>query len=239
MRGSNICVFMDGCHTVAAWLPRYCSSLFAFLFCSRHYCLLFGWSPPLGFICGFLCPFPHSIAVDLFDTVATILELYWRSSFSPQCYLVSESDEEGFSSLSCSVHRCFCAHLYRRYDYLVDHCQSGYMSRHLNCQLLELPLTSWTEHRVTFMASENCFFDAFYDDLIQSQFLPVLRGMGLDRHVSVFFWYERHIHVFITPHKVSCIWFFLARWGPMCSFVFSSDLLKKVSFCPHVYVCDF
>ena len=83
-----------------------------------------------------------------FDKITLILEDYLCAVCSPQCHLVSECAE--------SLHRWVCAHLYRRYAYLVDHCQPGYMSPHLNLQLLELPLTSWTEHQVTIIASENC-----------------------------------------------------------------------------------
>ena len=95
----------------------------------------------------YVASYAHSLIPLLlnFDKIATVLELDWRSSFSPQCYLVSESDEEDTSTLFGSVHLCFCAHLYRRYEYLVVHCQPGYMSCHLNCQLLGLPLKSWTE----------------------------------------------------------------------------------------------
>jgi hypothetical protein len=38
--------------------------LSAFLFGARRDCFLFGWSPPLGFICGILCPCPHSAALE-------------------------------------------------------------------------------------------------------------------------------------------------------------------------------
>ena len=139
-----------GCPDIALVCLQFCSvpDTIAFYSVGRHH-----WA-------SFVASYANSLIPVLwnFDKLASVLDFYWRSFFSPQCYLASDSDEEGLSSLSCSVHRCFCAHLCRRYEYLVDHCRPGYMSPHLNIQVLELPLTPWTEHQVTFIASETCFF---------------------------------------------------------------------------------
>ena len=110
-----------------------------------------------------------------FDQIATILKVYWHSWMGP------DGDEaDGDEDVSCSVHRCLCAHLYRRYEYFVGRCQPGYMSRHLNVQMLELLLKTWTEHQVAFTRGESGFFDSLHDDLLQSHFLLILRGMGVD-----------------------------------------------------------
>ena len=97
-------------------------------------------------------------------------------------------EEDGDEDVSCSVHRRLCAHLYRRYEYLVGRCQPGYMSRHLNVQILELPLKAWTEHQVAFTTGDGSFFYSLRDDVLQSHFLLILRGMGLDRHIPELFW---------------------------------------------------
>ena len=97
-------------------------------------------------------------------------------------------EEDGDEAVSCSVHRRLCAHLYRRYEYLVGRCQPGYMSLHLNVQVLELPLKAWTDNQVTFTTAESGFFYSLHDDLLQPHCLLILRGMGLDRHIPEFFW---------------------------------------------------
>ena len=77
-----------------------------------------------------------------FDQIATILKVDWHSIMGP------DGDEaDGDEDVSCSVHRRLCAHLYKRYEYVVGRCQPGYMSRHFNVQMLELPLKTWTDIR--------------------------------------------------------------------------------------------
>ena len=118
-----------------------------------------------------------------FDQIASILEVYWHSLTGP------DGDEaDGDEDVSCSVHRRLCARLYRRYEYLVGRCQPEYMSCHLNLQMLESPLKTWTEHEVASTIGESGFFDSLHDDLLQSHFLVILRGMGLDRHIPQMFW---------------------------------------------------
>ena len=73
-------------------------------------------------------------------------------------------------------------------EYLVGRCQPGYMSRHLNVHLLELPLKSWTENQVTSTTAESVVLDSLHDDMLQYHFLLILRGMGLDRHFPELFW---------------------------------------------------
>ena len=116
------------------------------------------------------------------DQIATILEVDWRSLMGHD-----GDEEDGDEDVSCSVHRRLCAHVYRRYEYL-GRCQPGYMSRHFNLQMLELPLKTWTEHQVAFTTGESGFFDSLHDDLLQSHFLLILRGMGLDQHIPGLFW---------------------------------------------------
>ena len=59
-----LCAAFDGYVTMVDWMSCICSGLSVFLFGSRRDCFLFGWSPPLGFICGILCPCPHPAAVE-------------------------------------------------------------------------------------------------------------------------------------------------------------------------------
>ena len=52
----------------------------------------------------------------------------------------------------------------------------------------------------------DCFFYALHDDLLQSQFVPVLRCMGLDRHIPEFmFCMKDKSNCLISLQKVCCI----------------------------------
>ena len=135
-----------GCPDIALVCLQFCSApdTIAFYSMGRHH-----WSSYVASHAQSLIPVLWKC-----NQIATILEFYWRSLMGPDGD-EEDGDEDGPSSLSCSAHRCLCAYLYRRYEYLVVHCQPGYMSRHLNFQLLELPLKSWSENQVTFTTSEN------------------------------------------------------------------------------------
>ena len=111
------------------------------------------------------------------------VELTVGNCFSGVAWENSVDEDAQLTQGIQELHALMCASLYVRYELLVLHCQPGYESRHINYQQLKLLLHLWTEEEVMNGESEIFFLTTLHDDLLESQLLPVLQRMGMDRRV--------------------------------------------------------
>ena len=135
------------------------------------------------------------------------MERSWQ--FKVEVMRVQWSPDEENTELTHGIqelHAFVCASLYALYESFVLHNQPGYDSPHNNYQQLKLPLQSWTEEEVINGEAEIFFLTMLYDDLLESQLLPVLHRMGMDRRVPIVNYLlddiETWLHAYLPGPKI-------------------------------------